>query len=93
MVHAGVDGYTRIPMYCHCSDNNKSDTVTQLFLEAVTSMGSPQGLGVTKELKTMEWDTSCYLTLNMVHDEEALFLEVSTIKGWRDFSMIYLWGA
>ena len=41
VIHAGVDGYSRIPVYCHCSDNNKSDTVTQLFLEAVSKYGLP----------------------------------------------------
>ena len=27
VVHGGVDGYSRIPVYLHCSDNNKADTV------------------------------------------------------------------
>ena len=68
--------------------------ILNYFWKQSTSMGSPQGLDVTKELKTMEWDTSCYLTLNVVQDEEALFPEeVSRIKGWRDFGVIYFWGA
>ena len=41
MVHAGVDGYSRIPVYCHCSSNNLSETVTRLFLEAVGKYGLP----------------------------------------------------
>ena len=66
--------------------------ITRLFLEVWAPL--LKGLDVTKELKTMEWDTACYLTLNVVQDEEALFPEeVSIIKGWRDFGVIYLWGA
>ena len=40
MIHAGVDGYSRIPVFCHCSDN-KSDTVTRLFQGAVSKYGLP----------------------------------------------------
>ena len=41
MTHAGIDGFSRLPVYCHCSDNNKSDTVLQLFLQAVDKYGIP----------------------------------------------------
>ena len=41
VTHAGVDGYSRIPVYCHCSDNNRSDTVLRLFLQAVRKYGLP----------------------------------------------------
>ena len=37
----GVDGYSRIPVFCHCSNNNRSDTVVRLFQEAVSKYGLP----------------------------------------------------
>lgn len=27
MIHGGVDGYSRIPVYLHCCNNNRADTV------------------------------------------------------------------
>lgn len=41
VTHAGIDGYSRLPVYCFCSDNNRSDTVLDLFLEAVQQYGLP----------------------------------------------------
>lgn len=35
VVHGGVDGYSRVPVYLHCSDNNQASTVLTLFLEAI----------------------------------------------------------
>lgn len=35
VVHGGIDGYSRIPVYLHASDNNQASTVLRLFLEAV----------------------------------------------------------
>ena len=40
-MHAGVDGYTRIPVYIQASNNNRADTVLLLFLEAVDEYGLP----------------------------------------------------
>lgn len=36
MVHGGVDGFSRIPVYLKCSNNNLASTVHSLFMEAVS---------------------------------------------------------
>ena len=41
VIHGGIDGYSRIPVYLSASSNNRSETVLQLFLEAVTKYGLP----------------------------------------------------
>ena len=41
VVHGGIDGYTRIPVYLKCSSNNKADTVLHLFIKAVKEYGLP----------------------------------------------------
>ena len=40
-IHGGVDGFTRIPVFLHCSTNNKAATVLGLFLNAIESYGLP----------------------------------------------------
>lgn len=41
VIHAGIDGYSRLPTYCHCSNNNRADTVLSLFVQAVHAFGLP----------------------------------------------------
>ena len=41
VVHAGVDGFSRIPVFLHCSSNNKASTVLELFRGAVDEWGLP----------------------------------------------------
>ena len=41
VIHGGVDGFTRIPVFLHCSTNNKAATVLELFLNAVENYGLP----------------------------------------------------
>lgn len=41
VIHGGVDGYSRIPVYLVASDNNRADTVLNAFLNAVESYGLP----------------------------------------------------
>lgn len=41
VVHAGIDGYSRMVVYLHCSENNRASTVYNLFLGAVSQYGLP----------------------------------------------------
>ena len=41
MIHAGIDGYSRLIVYNKCSTNNYASTVLNCFLEAVHKYGLP----------------------------------------------------
>lgn len=48
VVHAGVDGFSRVPVYLHCSNYNKACTVLKLFEEAVVEWGLPSRIRCDK---------------------------------------------
>ena len=41
IIHAAIDGYSRLVTYIQCSDNNRADTVIQYFLRATREYGIP----------------------------------------------------
>ena len=41
VIHGGIDGYSRLVTYLHCSNNNRSDTVRDYFLRAIEEYGIP----------------------------------------------------
>lgn len=41
VVHGAIDGFSRFVAFLHCSDNNRSATVLQLFCGAVDEYGLP----------------------------------------------------
>ena len=41
VIHGGIDGFSRVPVYLKVSSNNKADTVLQAFLEGVDRYGIP----------------------------------------------------
>lgn len=41
VIHGGIDGYSRIPVYLRCSTNNRASTVLSCFREAVQQYGLP----------------------------------------------------
>jgi hypothetical protein len=42
VVHGGIDGYSRLPVFLKVSNNNRSDTVLQAFQEAASVYGLPE---------------------------------------------------
>ena len=42
MIHGGVDGYSRLPVYLKVNTNNTATTVLSAFLGAVEEYGLPQ---------------------------------------------------
>ncbi len=41
VTHGGIDGYSRLVVFLHCSTNNRARTVYDLFLEAIQLNGLP----------------------------------------------------
>ena len=41
ITHCSIGGYSRAVVYLRCSSNSRSDTVMQLFLEAIEQFGIP----------------------------------------------------
>ena len=48
VIHGGIDGYSRIPVYLSASASNRSETVLQLFLQAVEKYGLPSRVRADK---------------------------------------------
>ena len=48
VIHATIDGYSRLPLYCHCSNTNRAETVLFLF---EIHMDYLQELDVIREVK------------------------------------------
>lgn len=60
VVHGGVDGKTRVVVYLHASNNNRADTVRNIFCDATVEFGWPsrvradwegENLGVKEEME------------------------------------------
>ena len=80
VIHGGVDRYSRLRVYLRCSDNNRSKTVLNCFVQAV-HMGYPHKLGQTEEERMLAFLCLC-LTIHSVGRDVALcwLEEVYTIS-------------
>ena len=41
VIHRGIDGFSRMPVFLKVSNNNKAQTVLNAFLEAIQTYGLP----------------------------------------------------
>lgn len=48
VIHGGIDGYSRIPVFLEASSNNRSETVFHKFLSAVGKYGLPSRIRADK---------------------------------------------
>ena len=56
-----MDGFSRFILYLHCSSNNKSETVLQLFDNAVKDYGLPDRVRSDKGGENIK---VCYVVLD-----------------------------
>ena len=54
VTHGGIDGYSRLIVYLHCSSNNKASTVYKYFLSAVEENGLPSRVRTDCGLENFE---------------------------------------
>ena len=89
VVHAGIDGYSRLITYCHCSSNNQASTVLSLFSKAVETYGLPlkvrsdyggENVLVWNFMLEKHLNSNCVLTGRSVHNQriERLNRDINT---------------
>ena len=91
VTHGAIDGFSRLIVFLHCSTNNRSDSVLNLFNEALEQSGVPSQIRADKGGENVVcWDCMAelrgedrrsYITGSSVHNQRVKRL-------WRD-----LWNA
>lgn len=77
VIHGAVDGYSRMVMFLHCSNNNRAETVKNLFIVAVQHFSRPlhiktnhgvENVKVWEDMQATRGDGSV-LTGSSVHNQ------------------------
>ena len=86
VVHAGVDGFSRMIVFMNCSNNNKSETALHGFLNGTSLFGLPprvrtdhggENVGIWRHMLLHYNDPSCVITGSSTHNERVE-------RMWRD---------
>lgn len=87
VIHGGIDGYSRLPVYLKVNNNNRAEIVLQAFREAVTEYGLPERVRSDKggeNVKVAEYmlmnhgfNKKCFITGRSVHNQRIE-------RFWRD---------
>ena len=86
VVHAGVDGFSRMIVFAKCSDNYCAATVLESFLDGVSAFGSPmcvrsdngeENVDVWRHMLSISTNPSCVITGSSAHN-------VRVERMWRD---------
>ncbi len=67
MIHGGIDGYSRLMVYCKCSNNNRASTVLGCFAAAVEQFGLPSR--VRCDHGTENYDVGYYMLSHPLRGE------------------------
>ena len=54
VIHGAIDGYSRLVLFLHCSDNNRASMVLQQFVGAVQVYGLPSRIRTDQGLVNVE---------------------------------------
>ena len=89
VIHGGIDGYSRLPVYLQASINNRADTVLNCFLSAVATYGLQLRVQCDRGgcVRVSEFIPSMVLA-----EEAALREGASKIKELRGSGEIFLLG-
>ena len=77
VIHAGVDGFSRMIVYLKCSDNNRAVTVLASFNVAISSFGTPmcvrtdkggENVDVWRQMLSFHSNSSCVVTGSSTHN-------------------------
>lgn len=86
VIHAGVDGFSRMIMFVKCANNNRAATVLETFLGAVSLFGLPNSVRTDHGGENDVWrymlyannsNPSCVITGSSTHNERVE-------RMWRD---------
>lgn len=86
IIHAGVDGFSRLITFIRCANNNLASTMLEAFLQGVSVYGLPkavrsdhggENVDVWRHMLSIHQVPSCVVTGNSVHNERIE-------RMWRD---------
>ena len=86
VVHAGVDGFSRMIVYINGADNNRAQTVLEQFVSAVSSFGLPshirsdhggENIDIWRYMLSVHNSSKCVITGSSTHNERVE-------RMWRD---------
>lgn len=99
VIHAAIDGFSRVIPYIHCSDNNRANTVLQAFNSGVMRFGLPKKVRSDHGGENIEvWrymlsahngDSRCIITGSSTHNERIERLWRDVHRGISHFSDIF----
>lgn len=90
VIHGAIDGHSRLVLYLHCADNNRSTTVLSCFKKAVNDFALPHRIRIDRGGENVEVarlmleargiQSKCVLTGSSVHNQriERLWRDVFT---------------
>ncbi len=70
VVHACIDGFSRVPVYLHCSNNNRTNTVLNLFKEAIDEWGLPSRVRCDQGGENT--DVACYVVPSQARNKKRV---------------------